>query len=181
MEAIYPCVAGLDVHQAVIVACRRRLLDDSQVESEVAKFGATTRELHRLGAWLAEWGVRQVAMESRGVLWQPVWNLLEGQFELRLVNAQHLKKVPGRKTDVTDAEWIAQCLQCGLLRASFVPNEQVRAWRDLTRQRTKLWDMRTAVVKGIHKVLEQANLKLATVATDVMGVSGRAMLTALSD
>ena len=89
--------------------------------------------------------------------------------------------MPGRKTDVTDAEWIAQCLQCGLLRASFVPNEQVRAWRDLTRQRTKLWDMHTAVVNRIHKVLEQANLKLATVATDVLGVSGRAMLTALSE
>ena len=92
MEAIYPCVAGLDVHQAVIVACRRRLLDDSQVESEVAKFGATTRELQRLGAWLAEWGVRQVAMESTGVLWQPVWNVLEAQFELRLTQRAALEE-----------------------------------------------------------------------------------------
>jgi transposase len=118
-------------------------------------------------------------MESTGVLWQPVWNVLEAQFQLILVNAQHLKKVPGRKTDVTDAEWIAQCLQCGLLRGSFVPPEQVRQWRDLTRQRMKLMESHTAVVNRIHKVLEQANIKLSSVASDVMGASGRAMLRAM--
>lgn len=181
MEAIYPCVAGLDVHQKVIVACRRRLIGEGQVESEVERFGTTTRELQRLGAWLAEWSVRQVAMESTGVLWQPVWNVLCEQFELLLVNAQHLKKVPGRKTDVTDAEWIGQCLQCGLLRGSFVPSEQIRHWRDLTRQRTKLLDQRTSVINRIHKTLEGCNIKLSTVASDVMGVSGRAMLKALSE
>ena len=181
MEAIYPCVAGLDVHQKVIVACRRRLIGEGQVESEVERFGATTRELQRLAAWLAEWSVRQVAMESTGVLWQPVWNVLCDQFELLLVNAQHLKKVPGRKTDVTDAEWIGQCLQCGLLRGSFVPDEQIRQWRDLTRQRTKLLDQRTSVINRIHKTLEGCNIKLSTVASDVMGVSGRAMLQALSE
>ena len=181
MEAIYPSVAGLDVHQKVIVACRRRLLGEGQVESEVEKFGATTRELQRLAAWLAEWSVRQVAMESTGVMWQPVWHVLCGQFELLLVKAQHLKKVPGRKTDVTDAEWIGQCLQCGLLRGSFVPNEQIRGWRDLTRQRTKLLDQRTSVINRIHKTLEGCNIQLSTVASDVMGVSGRAMLQALSE
>jgi transposase len=181
MEAIYPCVAGLDVHQKVIVACRRRLMGAGQVESEVERFGTTTRALQRLAAWLAEWSVRQVALESTGVLWQPVWNVLCAQFELLLVNAQHLKKVPGRKTDVTDAEWIGQCLQCGLLRGSFVPSEQIRQWRDLTRQRTKLLDQRTSVINRIHKTLEGCNIKLSTVASDVMGVSGRAMLKALSE
>jgi transposase len=181
MEAIYQCVAGLDVHQKVVVACRRRLIGQGQVESEVEKFGTSTRELRRLAAWLTEWGVRQVAMESTGVLWQPVWNVLSDQFELMLVNAQHLKKVPGRKTDVTDAEWIAQCLQCGLLRGSFVPSEQIRQWRDLTRQRTKLLDQRTSVINRVHKTLEACNIKLSAVASDVMGVSGRAMLQALSE
>ena len=181
MEAIYQCVSGLDVHQKVVVACRRRLIGQGQVESEVEKFGTSTRELRRLAAWLTEWGVRQVAMESTGVLWQPVWNVLSDQFELMLVNAQHLKKVPGRKTDVTDAEWIAQCLQCGLLRGSFVPSEQIRQWRDLTRQRTKLLDQRTSVINRVHKTLEACNIKLSAVASDVMGVSGRAMLQALSE
>lgn len=182
MEAIYECVGGLDVHQKIVVACRRRLLGGGQVESEVEKFGTTTRELRRLAEWLREWGVKQVAMESTGVLWQPVWNILSEypEFQLLLSNAQHLKKVPGRKTDVTDAEWIAQCLQCGLLRASFVPSEQVREWRELTRQRTKLLDMHTSVVNRIHKLLQRGNLKLSSVASDVMGVSGRAMLQALS-
>ncbi len=181
MEVLYHCVAGLDVHQKLIVACRRRFIDANQVESEVEKFGTTTRELQRLAAWLAEWSVKQVAMESTGVLWHPVWNVLCEQFELKLVNAQHLKKVPGRKSDVLDAEWIAQCLQCGLLRGSFVPNTQIREWRDLTRQRTKLLDQRTSVVNRLHKTLEGCNIKLATVASDIFGVSGRAMLKALSE
>lgn len=181
MEVLYPCVAGLDVHQKVIVACRRRLLGESQAESEVEKFGTSTRELKRLAEWLAEWGVKQVAMESTGVLWHPVWNVLCEQFALTLVNAQHLKKVPGRKSDVTDAEWIAQCMQFGLLRGSFVPSTQIREWRELTRQRTKLLDQRTGIVNRIHKTLEGCNIKLATVASDIFGVSGRAMLKAISE
>ena len=181
MEAIYQSVAGLDVHQKVIVACRRRLIDNRQAESEVEKFGTSTRELKRLAEWLKQWGVTRVAMESTGVLWQPVWNILCDEFTLILVNAQHLKKVPGRKTDVSDAEWIAQCLQCGLLRGSFVPSEQIRQWRDLTRQRTKLLDQRTSIINRIHKTLEGCNIKLSTVASDVMGVSGRAMLKAMSE
>jgi transposase len=181
MEVIYPAVAGLDVHQTSIVACRRRLLADGhQVESEVAKFGSTTRELQRLAGWLQEWGITHVAMESTGVYWIPVWNILCELFQLVLCNAQHLKKVPGRKTDVTDAEWIAQLMQCGLLRGSFVPAQYIREWRDLTRQRTKLTDQHTAVVNRIHKTLEQGNIKLASVAADILGVSGRLMLQALS-
>jgi transposase len=181
MEAIYQCVGGLDVHQKVIVACRRRLIGNGQAESEVEKFGTSTRELRRLSSWLSQWGVKQVAMESTGVLWQPVWNVLCDEYELLLVNAQHLKKVPGKKTDVTDAEWIAQCLQCGLLRGSFVPSEQIRQWRDVTRQRTKLLDHRSSIVNRIHKTLEGCNIKLSTVASDVMGVSGRLMLKAMSE
>lgn len=179
MEAMYACVGGLDVHQATVMACRRRLVGQGQVEVEVQEFGTTTVQLRALSAWLSEWAITHVAMESTGVLWQPVWNVLEGAFQLVLVNAQHLKKVPGRKTDVSDAEWIAQCLQCGLLRGSFVPPQQVRQWRDLTRQRMKLLDQHTAVVNRIHKVLEQANIKVSCVASDVMGVSGRAMLRAM--
>jgi transposase len=181
MEVLYPRVAGLDVHQSVIVACRRRLLSESQAETEVEKFGTSTRELKRLGEWLAAWDVKQVAMESTGVLWHPVWNVLCEKCELKLVNAQHLKKVPGRKSDVTDAEWLAQCLQFGLLRGSFVPSTQVREWRDLTRQRTKLLDTRTSVVNRIHKTLEGCNIKLGAVISDIFGVSGRAILQALSD
>lgn len=179
MEALYACVGGLDVHQATVMACRRRLLNEGEVEVEVREFGTTSRQLQALSAWLGEWGVTPVGMESTGVLWQPVWNVLEGAFQLVLVNAQHLKKVPGRKTDVSDAEWIAQCLQCGSLRGSFVPPRQVRQWRDLSRQQMKLMDMHTGVVNRTDKVLEQANIKVSSVASDVMGLSGRAMLRAM--
>jgi transposase len=181
MEAIHRCVAGLDVHKEIVAACRRRLMGENQVEWEVKKFKTTTRGLKELAAWLEEWGVTDVAMESTGVYWIPVWNLLEEKFKLLLTNAQHLEKVPGRKTDVTDAEWIAQCLHAGMLRGSFVPPEHVRQWRDLTRQRMRLLDMHTSVVNRIHKTLEQGNIKLASVASDVMGVSGRAMLRAMSE
>lgn len=180
MTAIYQSVAGLDVHQATVVACRRRLIADGQAESEVKTFQTTSADLRGLAAWLAEWQVTHVAMESTGVYWIPVWNILEGQFQLLLANAQHLKKVPGRKHDVGDAEWIAQCQQCGLLRSSFVPPAEVRGWRQLTRQRMKLVDQRTAVINRLHSVLEQGNIKLANVASNIVGASGRAMICALS-
>jgi transposase len=176
MEAIYQSVAGLDVHTQTVVACRRRLIAEGQVESEVSTFGTTSRQLRELAQWLKDWGVTHVAMESTGIYWQPVWNILEGQFNLLLANAQHLKKVPGRKSDCTDAEWIAQLMQCGLLRASFVPPEHVRQWRELSRQRTKLLDQQAAVINRLHKVLESANLKLGSVVSNIMGVSGRLML-----
>jgi transposase len=180
MEAIYPKVAGLDVHEATVVACRRRLLANGLAELEVQTFETTSGHLRELAQWLSQWQVTHVAMESTGVYWVPVWNLLEGQFKLVLVNALHLKKVPGRKADLLDAEWIAQCMQCGLLRASFVPPAEVRQWRQLTRQRIKLTDQRTAVINRLHSVLEQGNIKLSQVASDIVGVSGRAMLKALS-
>lgn len=179
MEVIHQCVAGLDVHKKTVMACRRRLIADGQVESEVKEFGTSTAQLRQLAEWLSEWTCTHVAMEATGVLWTPVWNVLEGQFELLLANARHLKKVPGRKRDVSDAEWIGQLMQCGLLKASFVPSREVRHWRVLTRQRMKLIDQHTGVANRLHKVLQQGNIKLSSVATDVLGVSGRAMIGAM--
>lgn len=181
MTAIYSCVAGLDVHEQTVVACRRRLVDEGLAEQEVQSFGTTRAALQALAAWLAEWGVTHVAMESTGIYWVPVWNVLEGQFQLVLANAQQLKKVPGRKDDVGDAEWTAQCQQCGLLKASFIPTAEVRAWRQLTRQRTRLVQTHVAVVNRLHAVLQQGNYKLGQVASSIVGVSGRAMLRALGD
>ena len=181
MEVIYRCVSGLDVHKQTVVACRRRLLEGGQVAKEVQTFGTTTSSLLALLEWLREWRVTHVAMESTGVYWKPIWNILEGHMELLLVNARHLKTVPGRKTDVKDCEWIAQLMQYGLLKASFGPSPEIRQWRDLTRHRTKLTDQHTAVVNRLHKVLEDGNIKLSTVISDIMGVSGRRMLRALAD
>jgi transposase len=181
MEVIYRCVSGLDVHKQTVVACRRRMAEGGKVEKEVQSFGTTTSSLLALLEWLREWRVTHVAMESTGVYWKPIWNILEGHMELLLVNARHLKTVPGRKTDVKDCEWIAQLMQYGLLKASFVPSPEIRQWRDLTRHRTKLTDQHTAVVNRLHKVLEDGNIKLSTVISDIMGVSGRRMLRALAD
>lgn len=179
-EVIHHCCAGLDVHQALIWACRRRIGSPGDVEQEVRPFPTTTAGLRQLVAWLEGEGVTIVAMESTGVYWKPVFNLLEGRLPVILVNAQHLKKVPGWKTDVIDCQWIAQLLQCGLLKASFVPPRPIRQLRDLTRRRAQLVRERASVVNRIQKILEAANIKLAGVASDILGVSGRAMLTAIS-
>jgi transposase len=179
MDVVFSCVAGLDVHKKTVVACVRRL-NGGRISKQVKTFGTMTRSLLELGDWLSQEGVTHVAMESTGVYWKPVFHLLEGRFtELLLVNAQHIKNVPGRKTDVKDSEWIAQLLQCGLLRGSFVPPPEIRQLRDLTRQRSQLVADRARVANRIQKVLEDANIKLASVATDVLGVSGRAMLAAM--
>jgi transposase len=138
-----------------------------------------TTDLLALSDWLAEQGVTHVAMESTGVFWKPIFNLLEGLFEVLLINPRHFKQVPGRKTDVKDCQWIAQLLQCGLLRGSFIPPKPIRELRDLTRQRSQLVAEKSAVANRIQKTLEDANIKLASVATDVLGVSGRAMIRAL--
>jgi transposase len=176
MDRVNPRCAGLDVHKDSVYACAR--VDG---KSYTERFGTTSRELLRLGDWLAGHGVTVVAMESTGVFWRPVWNLLEGRVELMLVNARHVKQVPGRKTDVTDCQWLAELLEHGLLRPSFVPPRPQRELRELTRQRTQLLGDRARVVNRVHKTLEGANLKLASVATDVMGKSGRAILDALVD
>lgn len=174
MDKVHRKCAGLDVHKDSLLACAR-------VEGEqfIERFGTSTRELLRLGDWLTGHGVTIVAMESTGVYWKPVWNLLEDRVALMLVNAQHMKQVPGRKTDVKDCAWIAQLLEHGLLRASFVPPRPQRELRDLTRQRTQLLADRARVVNRLQKVLEDANIKLASVATDITGKSGRAVLDAL--
>jgi transposase len=179
MDILYRCCAGLDVHKDTVVVCVRRLVDGARLHKEVRTFGTMTRDLLALGDWLTAEGVTHVAMESTGVYWKPVFNILEGQVEVVLVNAQHIKQVPGRKTDVKDCEWIAQLLQHGLLRASYVPPQPIRALRELTRQRAQLIGEKSAVANRIQKVLEDANIKLGSVASDVLGVSGREMLQAI--
>jgi len=179
MDVIFGTVAGLDVHQATIVACVRTLQPGGDIGEEVEEFSTMTSDLLRLSDWLTAHAVTHVAMESTGVLWKPVWNVLDGHFALLLVNPRELKQVPGRKSDVRDAQWIAQLLQCGLLRSSFVPPRPQRELRDLTRQRAQLVGERTRVANRIHKTLEDANIKLGAVASDILGKSGRAMLEAL--
>ncbi len=179
MDTLHRCCAGLDVHKKTVVACIRRITDGGRLEQQVCSFGTTTAELLALADWLAAPGVRQVALESTGVYWKPVYNLLEPHFAVMLVNAQHIKQVPGRKTDVTDSQWIAQLLQYGLLQPSFVPPLPIRQLRDLTRQRSQLVRHRATACNRIQKVLEDANIKLASVAADILGVSGRSMLEAL--
>jgi len=175
MDRIYARCAGLDVHKDSVWACVRA---DGRVVL-VERFGTTTRELLRLGDRLAEHGVTAVAMESTGVYWKPVWNLLEDRVKLILVNAQHVRQVPGRKTDVKDSQWLAQLLQHGLLTASFVPERPQRELRDLTRQRAQLTGDLARVANRVQKVLEDANVKLGSVASDVLGASGRDMLRAV--
>ena len=179
MDTLYPCCAGLDVHKETVVACVRTMSGGGKVHQEVRTFRTETSGLLALADWLTDEGVTHAAMESTGVYWKPIWNILEGVLELLLVNAEHIKQVPGRKTDVKDSEWIAQLLQCGLLKASFVPDRPVRELRDLTRQRVQLVRQKVQVSNRIQKTLEDANIKLASVASDVLGVSGRDMLRAL--
>jgi transposase len=179
MDTLFPRCAGIDVHKANVVVCVRLADRPGKVFEEIRTFATMTRDLLALSDWLAEHGVTHVAMESTGVYWKPVFNILEGRFQVLLVNAEHIKQVPGRKTDVKDCAWIAQLLQHGLLKASFVPPAPIRELRDLTRQRTQLVAEKASAANRIQKVLEDANIKLASVATDVLGTSGRAMLEAL--
>ena len=180
MDILYTCCAGLDVHKGTVVACVRRLQPRQRSPAlQTRTFDTHTAALLRLAEWLSAEGVTHVAMESTGVYWRPIWNLLEGRFTLMLVNAQHIKQVPGRKTDVKDSAWIAQLLQHGLLRASFVPPTAQRQLRELTRQRRQLIHTRCDVANRIQKVLEDANIKLSGVATDVLGQSGWDMIEAL--
>src|SRR6266849_6004315 len=178
MQVQYPRCCGLDVHKATVVACLLQVVAQAQRSKEIRTFGTTTEELLALGAWLRANNTTHVAMEATGSYWKPVYNLLEGQLIVWVVNAAHIKAVPGHKTDVHDAEWIADLLQHGLLKPSFIPDRFQRELRDLTRTRTNVVDERSAVVNRVHQVLEDANLKVAGVATDIMGVSGRAMLAA---
>ncbi len=178
MEVLHRKAAGLDVHPDSVVACAR-LARGAAVERVLETFGTTTRELLRLLAWLHAHGVTHVAMEATGVYWKPVWHVLEGHFTLVLARAQDVKNVPGRKTDVNDATWIADLLAHGLIRSSFVPPQPIQELRDLTRTRTQLQRERAQHVQRLQKVLEDANVKLANVVSDVLGKSGRAILEAM--
>ena len=177
MEVLYTHCAGLDVHKKTVVACRLSVDCQGHKVKEIEIFGTTTAEVLRLSDWLLACACTHVTMESTGEFWKPIWNLLEGNFELLLVNAQHIKRVPGRKTDVQDAEWLADLLQHGLLKASFIPPLEQRDRRDLTRQRTQLVRDRARVLNRIQKVLEGANIKLSSVVSEISGVSSRAILT----
>ena len=179
MEVVYPCCCGLDVHKKSITACVLWAEAKGKSRKEKKRFGTFTHDLLQLADWLQECGVTHVAMESTGVYWKPVWNIVAEQFEVLLVNAQHIKAVPGRKTDQKDSEWIADLLQHGLLRGSFVPPQPIRELRDLTRYRVSLVQETNRIANRIQKVLEDANIKLASVATDALGVSGRAILAAM--
>lgn len=178
MEVVYERCAGLDVHKKSIVVCRIIPVEEGW-QKETRRFGTMTQDLLALSDWLRAGRVTQVAMESTGVYWKPVYNILENEFEVMIVNAYHIKFVPGRKSDVSDAQWIAELLQHGLLKASYVPEQPQRDLRDLIRYRTSLVQDRTREINRVQKVLEDANIKLASVISDVLGVSGREMLEAL--
>lgn len=176
MQVVHERCAGLDVHKQSITVCRIIPNGEAGWDKAIRKFGTMTDDLLALADWLQAVGVTQVAMESTGVYWKPVFNILEGNFKVLLVNAQHIKYVPGRKTDVNDAQWIAELLQHGLLSASFIPDVDQRDLRDLTRYRTKLVQTRSSEINRVQKVLEAANIKLGSVASNVLGVSGREMI-----
>ena len=181
MKTLHRRCAGLDVHSDTVVACAR-LTARTKASHDVRRFSTATRDLLELADWrdwLAGHGVTHVAMEATGVYWKPVWHILEGRFELMLANAAHIRNVPGRKSDVNDAVWISDLLAHGLIRASFVPPAPVQDLRDLTRTRTQLTREVTQHVQRLQKTLEDANIKLVTVVSDIMGVSGRRILKAM--
>jgi transposase len=179
MEVLYPNCAGLDVHKETVVACSRHVIA-GKVVREVRTFKTTTSDLLALSEWLGSLGCTHIVMEATGVYWKPVWNILsDGDFELILANAAHVKNVPGRKTDVNDATWLADLLAHGLIRGSFVPDTQTQEQRGLLRTRKQLTRERTSHVQRLQKTLEEANIKLDSVISDIIGTSGRAMIEAL--
>jgi transposase len=179
MEVLYTRCCGLDIHKKSVVACLIITEPGQQPVKETRTFRTMTADLLALADWLSDMGCTHVAMESTGVYWRPIYNLMEGLFELLWVNAQHIKAVPGRQTDVKDADWIAELLRHGLLRGSFVPSRPQRQLRELTRHRTTLVQERARTINRMQNVLEDANIKLASVVTDIRGVSARSMLEAL--
>src|SRR6195952_2467229 len=178
MEVMHERVAGLDVHKAMIVACVR-IMSAGKINRECRTFETSTASLEALLGWLTASGCSHVAMEATGVYWKPVWNILsDGTFELLVANAAHIKNVPGRKTDVNDATWIADLMACGLIRGSFVPDQAFQELRTLLRTRKQLTREQTRHVQRLQKTLEEANIKLDTVISDIMGLSGRRMVEA---
>ena len=179
MELLHPHCAGLDLHKDTVVACIRHMVD-GKATTEVKTFKTTTQQLMELSDWLSAQGVTHIAMEATGVYWKPVWHILcDGEFELVLANAAHVKNLPGRKTDVNDATWLADLMAHGLVRASFVPDEPTQQMRDLLRTRKQFVRERSSHTQRIQKTLEDANIKLDSVITDIVGLSGRRMIEAL--
>lgn len=177
MEAMVKRCAGLDVHQETIVACVLKGELDKKPESEIRTFGTYTKDLEELHEWLLQEEIEQVAMESTGVFWKCVWNIIEDEkYEIKLANAKEIKNMPGRKTDVKDAQWIAELLRCGLIKGSFVPDVEIRELRDLTRYRRKVIQQASAEKNRIHKVLQDANIKITTDISDIFGDTGRKLL-----
>jgi len=179
MQKVFPNCAGLDVHKKFVVACRLTVDDQGHIHRKLLRFSTMTKDLEALSNWLAQAGCSHVAMESTGIYWQPVYNILEGSFEVYLVNAKHVKHVPGRKSDIQDAQWLAELLQHGLLKPSFIPPRQQRQLRDLVRYRQGLFEERNRITNRIQKVLEDANIKLSSVVSDIRGVSAQAILREL--
>ena len=179
MQVLHARCCGLDVHKRTVVACVLITEPEGSVVKHVRTFSTMTADLLRLSDWLRGLGVTQIALESTGISWRPVFNILEDAHQVMLVNPQHIKRVPGRKTDVKDSEWLADLLRHGLVRPSFIPPKPIRVLRELTRYRATLVQQRTQEINRLHKVLETGNVKLAAVASDVLGVSGRQMLAAL--
>lgn len=175
METVIEKGCGLDVHKETVVAC----VMGTGIEKEVRTYGTMTGELLKLKEWLQGLGITHVAMESTGVYWKPIFNILEDSFEVILVNARHIKNVPGRKTDVKDCEWICKLLRCGLVKGSFIPEKDIRELRDLTRYRKKLVQAISSEKNRIQKVLEDANIKLSSVLSNSFGVSGSAIIAEL--
>ena len=179
MEVMHERVAGLDVHKAMIVACVR-IMAGGKISRECRTFETSTAGLEALLGWLTESGCTDVAMEATGVYWKPVWNILsDGEFELIVANAAHIKNVPGRKTDVNDAMWIADLAACGLIKASFVPEQEIQELRSLLRARKQLTREQTSHIQRLQKTLEEANIKLDSVISDILGASGRRMIEAM--
>lgn len=179
LTVLYRCCAGLDVHKKTVVACLLLTLASGKVSRQVRTFATTTAGLLALADWLGSQGVTHVAMESTGIYWRPVLTILEGRFQVMVVNAAHMKAVPGHKTDIKDSEWIADLLRHGLLQASFIPPKPIRDLRDVVRYRKTLVQQRAQQINRVQKVLETANIKLSSVASDVLGKSGQAMIEAL--
>jgi len=179
MEVLHAHCAGLDVHKDSVVACARHMVD-GKVTTVVRTFKTTTQELMALSGWLSTEGATHIAMEATGVYWKPVWHILsDGEFQLILANAAHVKNVPGRKTDVNDATWLADLMAHGMIRASFVPDEPTQQMRDLLRTRKQIVRERSSHIQRIQKTLEDANIKLDSVVTDILGLSGRRIIDAL--
>jgi len=181
MELLYERCAGLDVHKKNVKACFASPGEGGKRQKETRTYLTMTQDLLEMRDWLKEQGCTHIAMEATGVYWKPIYNLLEGDFEILVVNAHHIKTVPGRKTDVKDAEWIADLLSHGLLSASFIPSAPQREWRELTRYRTKLVEERAREVNRLQKTLEDTNLKLGDVVSDVMGKAAQMILRAVVD